>query len=325
MEQPKVVYDWVGTRDAGDDATSNSGTDESSGVFIESGSEEQQPKGILKGLGPPKMPASNAYAPPATKSVTIADFVASSEEGGVSTTSTTTPSTRPVKRGRGRPKKGSAPTQAEGAMPLNDYQARQVENRLKDLDSKRAEKAAEERKKIIDEEMKKKEQHYSDEEMEVKALLDELEQFYTFWPSYRQSCSRKSGFNIHTPKQAIKEEIARIRADRKHNQAYNQIISYHKLLMFGIEKMGIEMLGEPIHGLAAEADKSLCVFEDTLKELSIDYKDYLVSSAEMRYAMGVVSMINTVRDRNIEKLTRGRSAHMNRQAQVAVEEKYSDL
>jgi hypothetical protein len=322
-EQQKVVYEWVGA----DDATSNSGADDSissSGVFIESESEEQQPKGILKGPGPPKMPASNAYGPPATKSVTIADFVASSDEGGASTTSTTTPSTLPTKRGRGRPKKGSPPTQAEGAMPLNDYQAKQVENRLKDLDSKRSEKAAEERKKIIDEEMKKKEQHYTEAEMEVKALLDELEQFYTFWPAYRASCTRKSGFNIHTPVQAIKDEIARIRSDRKNNQAYNQMVNYHKLFMFGIEKMGIEF-GEPIHGLTAEADRSMCVFEDTLKELSIDYKDYLVSGPEMRYAMGVISMINTVRDRNIDKLTRGRSAHTNRQAQVAVEERYGDL
>jgi hypothetical protein len=331
----KVVYSgWE--KDA--DSTTGSLTDSYGG---ESGSMEDPmdsirqgnplPPGILRINGPvPKMPASGtiATAPPAPeKHVAFADYAVESSDGEHTTTTTTLLRAEavPTKRGRGRPKKGGPIlTQEEARTPLTPHQAQIAQKRIDELDSKRAEHVKEQQKKAVEEEIKRREHVLSEEEQEIEALLRKLNTMYRYWPIYKENCPRKGAFTIHTPRQHIVDEIARILGDRSANKAFNSACHIHNLIACGIEYMGREA-GIPLKDYSKEVKANIFLFEDTLKELALEYESYLVQGPEMAYISMMAMTAKDVIDKNMAIMAGHAHSRMTQEAQAKFEQEYSHM
>lgn len=331
---------WSGTR-GGDDDSADDTSSYGSEPFGDSQSQEDPIEMIKRGESvpgilrmpsgaAPKMPATgtiNTAPPPPEKHASFADYNSESSEGITTTTTTILRAEQvPVKRGRGRPKK-NAPvlTQEEAKIQLTPHQAQVTQNRIDKLDGQRAEKEKEDKKKAVEEEIKRREQALTEEEQEVVQLLQKLSSCYRFWPEYKLSCPRKSPFTVNTPRQAIIDEIARIMEDRKANKAYNSVCKLHIMLTGGIEYLAIEG-GIPLQGLAHEAKKSMFVFEDTLKELALEYGEHLVQGPAMEYVSSLAWLAKEVMENNVRRMQgTPPPAGMSKQAAEQFQRDYSHL
>ncbi len=187
----------------------------------------------------------------------------------------------------------AAPQQAQAPPPPNAFQRLQqkiAEPLFKDKFKVTA-KMAEEGRKIMREKVE------GVETAKKSAILNRILNYYTHFPYVKEKAIRKK-LTIETQLPILVEEELRIKRELSQSNAFEALKHLDNLATWSTELLLINTFSVPANGLAEFSKSAQFMVEQELKELSIEYGDYLTAGPEFRYMMKFMQRIFVIIRRN---------------------------